>query len=391
MIGERSKPQRNTTAFLRLGIAVVLFAASLLAVFRAPSYNLWKVSVLVTEWGHYLALVSLLLFLMSLRRTRIDRIASAFTLLATAAFLSPLLRARPVASAIGTALADMEPRSAAGAPSLSSPLRLAGLFNRPVAPGVGMTTLSYDSGSGENLKIDLYRRNDNSQALPLVVVIHGGSWMGGSRSDLAALNNYLAARGYAVAAVSYRFAPEFRHPAQSTDVAAAIDYMKSVSGRRGIDSTRIVVIGRSAGGQLALMAAYTKNDPSIRGVVAFYAPTDQKWGWDHPADPRVYDSHTTLRSFLGGSPAENREAYLTSSPISYVGYATVPTLLIHGSRDELVSVRQSARLDSALSVSRRPHLFLEFPWATHGCDYVFNGPCGQISTYAIERFIASVM
>ena len=388
---ERSKPGRTTTAFLRLGIAVVLFAASLLSVFRAPSYNLWKVSVLVTEWGHYFALVSLLLLLMAWRRTRADRIAAALALLAAVSFLSPVFRARPVAAAIETALADMEPRSAAGAPSLSSPLRIAALFRKPAAPDVEITTLSYAVRSGEELKLDLYRRKGTSKRLPLVVVIHGGSWMGGARSDLADLNSYLAARGYAVAAVSYRFAPEFRHPAQSEDVAEAIDYLKSVSGSRGIDSTRIVVIGRSAGGQLALMAAYTKNDPSIRGVVSFYAPTDQQWGWDNPADPRVYDSHATLRSFLGGSPADNREAYRTSSPMSYVGYATVPTLLIHGSRDELVSVRQSARLDSALSVSRRPHLFLEFPWATHGCDYVFNGPCGQISTYAIERFIASVM
>jgi hypothetical protein len=81
--------------------------------------------------------------------------------------------------------------------------------------------------------------------------------------------------------------------------------------------------------------------------------------------------------------------------------------MIHGTMDPLVSVKQSARLDSALQAIPRPpfrvssipklpvylpgsHLFIELPWGTHGCDYVFNGPCGQISTYAIERFVAAV-
>jgi acetyl esterase/lipase len=74
-----------------------------------------------------------------------------------------------------------------------------------------------------------------------------------------------------------------------------------------------------------------------------------------------------------------------------VSGSTVPTLLIHGEKDELVWVRQSERLDAKLAAAHRPHLFLKLPWATHGCDYNFNGPCGQISTYAIENFLGEVM
>ena len=94
---------------------------------------------------------------------------------------------------------------------------------------------------------------------------------------------------------------------------------------------------------------------------------------------------------MNGEPAAVPDAYRNSSPLNFVGPTTVPTLLIHGSIDPLVSVRQSARLDSALTAARRPHLFVKMPWATHGCDYVFTGPCGQISTYAVERFLAAVM
>jgi len=59
--------------------------------------------------------------------------------------------------------------------------------------------------------------------------------------------------------------------------------------------------------------------------------------------------------------------------------------------DPLVSVEQSARLDSALTAAGRPHFFLELPWATHGCDYFFNGPCGQVSRFAIDRFLKAVL
>jgi acetyl esterase/lipase len=173
-------------------------------------------------------------------------------------------------------------------------------------------------------------------------------------------------------------------------VNAAIDYLKSNAVRLGLDSTRIVLIGRSAGGQLALQSAYRKEDPAIKGVVSLYGPTDQKWGWDHPTNQRVYKSFVTLRDFLHGDPELAPHAYRESSPLNFIGPHTVPTLLIHGAMDPLVSVKQSQRLDSALTAARRPHLLIEMPWATHGCDYVTVGPCWQLSTYAIERFVAAV-
>lgn len=264
--------------------------------------------------------------------------------------------------------------------------------------------MTYVVRDGKPLQLDVYRRDQMLPPAPLVIAIHGGSWRSGNRWDLPALNYYLASRGYVVATPSYRFAPEFPHPASSQDIDAAISFLKANPAQLGIDSTRIVLLGRSAGAQLALMAAYTRGDSAIRGVVDFYGPTDQKWGWDNPADSRVYNSTETLRAFLRGDPATVPEAYRTSSPLNFVGPRTPPTLIIHGRLDPLVSVKQSVRLDSALrSVFLPKHLgiasvpdiryrqlFIELPWGTHGCDYIFIGPCGQISTYAIERFVAAV-
>jgi acetyl esterase/lipase len=187
----------------------------------------------------------------------------------------------------------------------------------------------------------------------------------------------LAHQGYAVAAIAYRFAPVHRFPAQSLDVRSAISLLRLRADELGFDPNAIALLGRSAGGQLALLAAYTQSDSAIKGVISFYGPTDLVWGYEHPAARLVIDSRGTLTDFIGGTPDKNLE-YRQASPLNYVRNAP-PTLLIHGTRDELVNVRNSRRLASALTRAGKPVTFLELPWATHGCDYFLNGPCGQIS------------
>ena len=382
-------------AGLRLIFAVFIFLVALLTVMPPPTYFLWMASIAAAEYGHILALVALLTFLPGWGRTRTGKFAALTGALAFILALSPIARGLPVATGLPArteaAFGRVQPRSLPGAAPRSKPFSLGALVRKPASPEVRLTTIPFVVRDGKPLALDLYRRDRELPAAPLVVMIYGGSWRSGTKEDLPALNSYLASRGYAVAAVSYRFAPAHPFPAATEDVNTAIDYLKSNSKPLGIDSTRIALIGRSAGGQLALLSAYTKNDASIRGAVGFYPPTDQKWGWDHPTNPRVYNSIVTLREFLNGDPSSVPEAYRESSPLNFVGPKTVPTLLIHGTMDPLVSVRQSARLDSALAANARPHVFVELPWATHGCDYVFSGPCGQISTFAIERFLAAVL
>ena len=385
------------TATLRLWIAVVLFLAALLAVMPAQTFNLWKASIAGAELGHWVALGALLVLIIpgwwkSVR----GQLAGALALVAFCLAFSPSVRAYRAGAGLGvkidSAFGKGEPRSLPGASPMSSPWSLLRVATMPASPEVSVTTVNYvKRGYDEALQLDVYKRNRILPPAPLIVVVHGGSWVGGSRSELGALNPYLASRGYVVATLTYRLAPANPFPAQSEDLNAAIDYLKQHAETFGIDTMQIALIGRSAGGQIVLQSAYTKKDPSIKGVVALYAPTDQQWGWDNPANPGVYDSYSVLRNFLGGEPSQIAEKYRAASPINYVDSATVPTLLIHGSKDPLVSVQQSERLDAALAVFHRPHLFVKLPWATHGCDYFFTGPCGQVSTFAIERFLGSVL
>jgi acetyl esterase/lipase len=393
-----SRDWNYETGALRLWTAVILFLAALLAVMPAQTYNLWKASIAGAEWGHFVAVAAVItLVIPGWWRTIIGQLSGALTVVSLILATSPSVRAY-----LSSRDLDERLSSAFGGDSVAgdeSPIAWRPFLGKAAFPGVSVTSLHYVVRDDKPLDLDLYRNSvvaGDSPAvlrprrLPLIITLHGGSWVSGTRKDLPELNYYLASRGYVVASPSYRFAPKYPFPAASEDVNAAIDYLKSHARGLGIDSTRIVLIGRSAGGQLALYSAYTKKDPAIRGVAALYAPTDQKWGWDHPSNPRVYDSYSALRTFLNGEPSQVPGAYKASSPINYIGSHTVPTLLIHGAMDPLVSVRQSERLDSALAAANRPHYFVKLPWATHGCDYVFSGPCGQVSRFAIERFVRAV-
>jgi acetyl esterase/lipase len=402
MLSESKKDARGAWASraglvggLRLFAGAFCAAVSLLALVKAPTSLLFRVAVGVTEWGHWLALASLLTLLPGWRKTRAGQAGAALGVFAAVMSISSLVRATAVAQEVprrlGAAFGDAPPQTAPGAPSRPAPLVLADLVIGVSSPPVSMTTLTYATRVSQSLQLDLYRRQGTDAPAPLVVVVHGGSWEGGNRVDLPPLSNYLAARGYVVASIDYRLAPQHPFPAARDDLLDALDYLRDNAASLGVDPERIVLLGRSAGAQLALLVAYTANEHAIRGVVSFYGPTDFTYIYTHPTNPAVLDSDRVLKQYLGGGLEQAPATYDAASPVNFVGDGTPPTLLIHGGRDELVWPINSQLLAERLEAAKRPYVLLDMPWATHGCDFNFTGPCGQISTYAVERFLAAVV
>jgi acetyl esterase/lipase len=273
----------------------------------------------------------------------------------------------------------------------SEPFNLADMLGSVTSRPVRLEERTFNTTDGETLKMDILRPGYEHGPLPGVLVVHGGTWQSGTSRDFLALNGYLAARDYVVFSINYRLAPKWKFPAGRDDVLSALAYIKVYAKDLGLDPTRLALLGRSAGAQLALLAAYTANEPAIRGVVSVYGPTDLKFGYEHPASRQLIDTRGVLEAYLGGSPAKADDAYFAASPINFVSPASPPTLLIHGMHDSHVLPEESERLESKLEQSTVKHLLVRLPWATHGCDWSFSGPCGQITTYAVEHFLERVM
>jgi acetyl esterase/lipase len=239
------------------------------------------------------------------------------------------------------------------------------------------------------LVADVYAR-DGVRDAPLLVQIYGGAWQRGRPGDDEAFARYFAARGYVVAAIDYRHAPAARWPAQIDDVRAALSWLRAHATELGADPARMVLVGRSAGAQLALVAAYQAGAPAVAGVVSFYGPVFLADGWREPPRPDPLDVRTVLETYLGGTPDQVPDRYAAASPITYLSPRSPPTLLVYGRRDHIVQVDFARRLEARLREAGVPVALLEIPWAEHAFDVLPDGLSAQVALYYTERFLAGL-
>ncbi|MVN22581.1 alpha/beta hydrolase [Mucilaginibacter arboris] len=373
---------------VRFILIFLLFLASLLAVFPAPTYHLWILAILVTEFSYIFIVVLLIVFLLKSRNIWYKKVGNLFALIALMLFLSPVFRAERIASKLPGQLAATFGNRASNleVPHLKTPFSFFSMFSGIDGKAVPFQTFTYKTYPGISLSLDFYPVKTASKK-PCVIVVHGGSWSGGDDKQLPELNSYLSRRGYQVASIDYRLAPEYQNPSPVEDVKSAISYLKANAEKLQIDTNNFVLLGRSAGAQIALLAAYTLKNEGIKGVISYYGPADMIWGYAVPSNPLVLNSRQVMEDYLGGTYQQVPVRYAASSPILQVDAQSVPTLLIHGKNDVLVSYQHSVRLNAKLNQLKVKHFFLSLPWATHGCDYNLNGPSGQLATYTVERFL----
>jgi acetyl esterase/lipase len=367
-----------------LGISLLTFALGLLTVFKAPPWIDWRLSILAGEFGYGVALIPMGIFFFEAFRGGTNSVVGTLILSAAALSVGLLLKpelqaarlARQLPAELGAAFGPAQPSRA--------PFSVSGLFT-DAPKSAAVETLAY---SGD-LSLDFYRASGRSPA-PCVIVVHSGGWNSGDRGELPSFDRWLAARGYAVAAISYRLAPGAIWPAQRDDIVAAVNFLRAHAGALGLDPTRLVLFGRSAGAQLAEATAYGVPSLGLRGVIALYGPADLNFAYTYGKEDDVLKSPQLLRQFLGGTPSTARAAYDSASSILHVVPATPPTLLMHGQLDALVWHKQSERLAQRLTDVGVPHVFISLPWATHAFEFNVNGPGGQLTTFAVEWFLAAV-
>lgn len=372
---------------LRLVIAVVLFLLSLLTVFKAPTNFLWRVAVAVTEFPYVPLIVTLALLVVFLKAS-VLRIPTFIILIAASLLFSwPMVGAYLKGNELKEKFAAVFPyKDREG--QIQNPFEFKKMFTGLNDAEVFPEVHTYKKVR-KDLEIDYYGAETKDRS-PCVIVIHGGSWQEGDSKQLPQLNSYLVKHGYNVAAINYRLAPLYRFPAPIEDTKDALDYLTKHAEELHIDTNKFVLLGRSAGGQIALLSAYTFHDPRIKGVISYYAPADMAWGATIKTNKWVLDVDKVFTAYLGGLISEIPDVYEKATARNFVTPSSPPTLLIHGPTDALVSYHHSERLEIELQDKKVPYYFLSLPWATHGCDYNFNGPSGQLCTYAVERFLNSV-
>jgi acetyl esterase/lipase len=238
------------------------------------------------------------------------------------------------------------------------------------------------------LGIHLYRTDATLDALrPVIVNIHGGSWQRGTPTEDGRFSSYFARRGWAVFSLDYRFAPASRHPAQIDDVRASLRWVHEHAAEYGADPAHIVLVGRSAGGHLALLAAFANDAPPIRSVVSYYAPVDLAAGYADLPVPDPFRVRTRLETFIGGSPDQLAGVYREASPSAQVRRALPPILLVQGAHDCVVKPRFTRELRHRLLEADNRALLLEIPWSDHAYDFVYFGAGNSVTLPFVEAFL----
>lgn len=232
---------------------------------------------------------------------------------------------------------------------------------------LSVTMINVSYGANAQQKMDVYLpANRNTSSTKVMIMIHGGGWNTGDKSDFDQYVDSLKKRepDYAIFNINYRLAnPPDIFPAQEQDVKAAVEFIYNKRTEYGI-SDKFVLLGASAGAHLALLQGYKYATPvKPKAIIDFFGPTDLVGMYNNPPNPLV---QPLLNAVLGATPVTNNTIYTQSSPINFVSTQSPPTLILHGGTDFVVSPSQSGSLDTKLSASGVIHQYIFYPNEGHG-------------------------
>jgi acetyl esterase/lipase len=390
---EPAAPGAPISGWIGLALALVAFWLAVWIFLPPPTYFLLRFAVGAPEicaWTGVVAIFAIIFALQSVSRSRAAKVAIVVGLAALGMAESVFFRLAATIHDLDASGGVMVREPAA--PLRTAPVSALDLF-RGVEIGEARITrgLTFASPNNRPLTLDVYRPRKVGR-FPVVVQIYGGSWRSGEPGDHSDFAEWLTNAGYVVFAIDYRHAPEFRWPTQLADIDSALAWINAHSNEYEADTTRIVLLGRSAGAHLAMMAAYRTPRPGIRGVVSLYGPIDLADAYRNPPRPDPLGIRAIEDGFIGGPPDKFPKEYADASPITYAtadrSRSLPPTLLIYGGRDNVVEPKYARQFAERLNESGTSAAYLEIPWAEHAFDEVFSGVSSQLSLYYTERFLA---
>jgi len=266
--------------------------------------------------------------------------------------------------------------------------------------------ITYANHDGVELAGDLYLPKA-AKAAPALVAVHGGGWVQGVRAAFQYWGPYLASRGVAVFSISYRLAAKGKmFPQAVQDVLAGVQFMRGKAGEFGIDPARIGLMGASAGGHLAALAAlsgkkftggypqdpFASTSAEVKALIGVYGVYDLAAMWTTYQIQGGLDNN--IQKFLGAPPMENRQLYFDASPISYATFASnkIGVLLATGTADDLVDPKEHTQ---PFTLALKQAGFFVRPCVVQGAPhYWMNDPIEEPESYSgflaprLLRFLA---
>ena len=236
-----------------------------------------------------------------------------------------------------------------------------------------------------------------------MMYIHGGGWYMGTAEESESMAQRWAEEGWYVVNVDYRLADaeNATWDKAPADVACALAWTDNRATEAGADTSRLTVMGDSAGGHLAMLLGWsaaagdtTSSCPEVGdvpvpdAVVAGYPVSNVNYTYDEGAAPLpTFNPQEFTRLFLGGAPADFPDRLRVVSPSTYLSDSTPPTLVLQPERDdfipaegnfEVIAEAQEAGVDAAI---------VRVPFAWHGFDATRDSIGGQIKTSVAKNWL----
>ena len=239
-----------------------------------------------------------------------------------------------------------------------------GIVNTPTLPDTTILNVSY--GTHQRQVYDIYLPQNRDTTTPLIVMIHGGAWKAGQKEDLNSYFNLIKSKWpqTAIVNMNYRLASNtenIHHNQIMDDINSLINHLKDKKQFYGV-SSKIGMMGASAGGQLAMIYAYKYNS-SIKCVANIFGPgIINDWSWYNSTNLWLGGYTGNILAEYVGQPWDSL-AYKAVSPYWQVKSTSAPTIIFHGNLDPIVPVYQSQWLNgklNTLGVSHQYHEYIAF-------------------------------
>lgn len=225
-------------------------------------------------------------------------------------------------------------------------------LTHPTNEDIILENISY--GPHERNKMDIMLPSGrNTTKTKILVLIHGGGWIGGDKSDFDVILNRDNLENLkkefpdiAVFSFNYRLATSEanQYPAAEQDVKAAMDFIYKNANTYQVNSNATYILGGSAGAHLAALYTVKNPSPQIKGTIGISGAYELKSLYtDGNAEAKQ-----VLEAFLGGTPQNKEQNYFQASPLNFINNTTTKYLLLHGQDDRLVPISQAQKFETAL-------------------------------------------